>query len=126
MMMEKTNGGIKVDGYYRWITVNNVRYETDIIIHTDGTVSERDETASMDFKGDYFHVPLSERELHFLSEERPEKVIIGSGFKGMLPLTPNAKVILREYGYVARITTDAIQLVNDERSKFVAIMHIKC
>ena len=126
MTMEKTNGGIKVDGFYRWMTVNDVRYETDIIIHTDGTVTERDETTSLDFKGDYFHVPLSERELNFLSEERPEKVIIGSGFKGMLPLTPNAKEILREYGYVTRITPDAIDLVNAEKSKFVAIMHIRC
>ncbi|MCG7844068.1 MAG: hypothetical protein MIO90_01395 [Methanomassiliicoccales archaeon] len=124
--MDKEKGGIKVDGFYRWITVNNVRYETDIIIHTDGTVSVRDETASLDFAGDYFHVPLSERELQFLSEERPEKVIIGSGFKAMLSLTPNAKEILREYDYVEKTTSDAIELINNEKSKFVAIMHIRC
>jgi len=116
----------KLDGYYKWITVNGVMYDTDIIIHTDGSITERDETISFPYKDDFFHIPLSERELGFIEEEKPDKIIIGSGFKAMLPLTLGAKELLKPYNYVEKMTTDAIQMINNERSRFVAIMHIKC
>lgn len=116
----------KLDGYYRWITVNGVMYNTDIIIHTDGSITLRDENVSLPYKDDFFHVPLSERELGFINEENPEKIIIGSGFKGMLPLTLGAKNLLKPYNYVEKVTTDAIEMINNEKGNFIAIMHIRC
>lgn len=125
-IMTEDKPAFKLDGYYKWITVNGVMYNTDIIIHTDGSITVRDESISLPYKDDFFHVPLSERELGFISEENPEKIIIGSGFKGMLPLTLGAKNLLKPYNYVERVTTDAIQMINKEKGNFIAIMHIRC
>jgi hypothetical protein len=124
--MESSTSRLKLDGYNKWITVNGVMYNTDIIIHIDGSVTERDENLSVPYMFG-FHVPLSEDELDFIHKERPEKVIIGCGFRGMLNLTPGAKELLRPYNYIEKVTTDAIQMINEENSsRFVAIMHIRC
>ena len=125
--MEESKPRFKLDGYYNWVSVNGTTYNTDIIIHADGSITERDEFFSAPYKNDYFHVPLSEDELEFVPEEKPEKVFVGCGYKAMLPLTPGAKELLQPYNPVARSTQDVIQMINKETSdRFVAIIHIKC
>jgi len=117
---------LKLDGYYHWITVNGERFETDIIIHTDGSVSERLEFLSVPYKYG-FHIPLSEAELDFLDDEKPDKVYIGCGYKAMMNLTLGAQELLRPYTYIEKSTLDIIELINKEKpSNFVAIMHVRC
>ena len=75
----------QVDGQHGWLKVNGIRYEHDIIIHSDGLVTGRNcgcspvlrAQLSSVYKADYFHSPLTEFELDFLKEEQPEVVIIG-------------------------------------------------
>lgn len=124
--MEGSRFPLKLDGYYHWIKVNEERYETDVIIHVDGTITERIEFLSVPYKFG-FHIPLSEAELDFLAEEKPDKIFIGCGFKAMMNLTPGAKELLKPYKYVEKGTTDIIDMINEEKpTNFVAIMHISC
>ncbi|HNU35304.1 MAG TPA: hypothetical protein PKJ15_01795 [Methanomassiliicoccales archaeon] len=125
-IMDVIKPRMRLDGYYRWITVNGTMYNTDIIIHRDGTVTERMENLSEPYKFG-FHIPLSEAELEFLKEERPNKLFIGCGFKGMMDLTLGAKEMLGSQNFVAKTTQDIIQMINEGKDQdFVAIMHIRC
>jgi hypothetical protein len=123
---EKDKEMLQVDGYLKWISINGIRYDHDIVIHTDGSITRRDEEASIPYQSDYFHIPLSESELDFIERERPEKVIVGAGYRGMLPLTPNAKALLKQYNLVERLTPDAMEMLRTETSRYIAIMHIRC
>ena len=109
-----------------WLEVDGKRYERDVIVHVDGTVSPRDTERSMAYRGEYFHIPLSELELDFLETEKPEVVIIGGGHKGMMTLTPKAKDILSRYVMRTGTTEKAVECMNDEPRRFVAILHSTC
>lgn len=124
--MEGNRFPLKLDGYYRWITVNGERFEIDIIIHTDGSVTARDEGLSKPYQFGH-HVPLSEAELGFLKDEKPDKVFIGCGFKAMMNLTMGAQEIMKAYPYIEKDTLDIIDMINEQKpSNYVAIMHIRC
>lgn len=124
----------KIDGQHGWLMVNGTRYDHDIIIHADGSVTARNCGCSPDLRAklektylnDYFHVPLAEWELEFLLEERPEIVIVGAGFRGMLPITPKAKEILARYEHKILSTPRAIELLVSEGRRYVAILHSTC
>jgi hypothetical protein len=109
-------------------------YEHDVIIHADGRVTSRNcgcspaLRAQLDqtYLGDYFHAPLAEWEIDFLEEEKPEVVIVGAGFRCMLPLTPRAKEALAKYEHKVVSTQRAMELVSNEGRRFVAILHLSC
>lgn len=125
---------MRIEGQHGWLMVNGTRYEHDIIIHADGSVTGRNCGCSpalraqlpQDYLSDYFHVPLTEHELEFLRDEMPEIVIIGAGFRGMLPLTPKAKDILAGYDHKIMPTPKAIEYLGTEGRRFVAILHSTC
>jgi hypothetical protein len=117
---------LQVDGYHGFININGKRFEKDVIIHADGSITERPVEISKSEKSDYFHIPLTEKELGFVDEEKPEVVIIGLGFKAMLPITPRAKERLSKYELKAVPTYRAIELVQEEKRKFIAILHLTC
>ena len=79
---------------FGWIEINKIRYNHDVIIHPDGSVTRRSKKKSKDLKSTYGHTPLSEHELEFLNSQHPEIVFIGTGQYGDLPLTPGAKKVL--------------------------------
>lgn len=116
----------RVEGYHGWIEVDGVRYSRDIIIHTDWKVTERETHLSLHYRDGCFHTPLSEDELRFLLEEKPEVVIIGAGYKGMMSLTPRAKEMLGGIEHEILMTQQAVDRVNEEDRRFVAILHITC
>ena len=98
----------------------------DLLIHVDGRASDRNIQRSMPYRSDFFHIPLSELELGDLAEERPEVVIVGAGYKGMMSLTPRAKEILSAYETVVLTTDQAIERIKAERRSFYAILHLTC
>jgi len=116
----------KVEGEFGWVSVGGTRYSKDIIIHADGAVTERQTQLSSGYKGDYFHLPLSENELGFLDAEKPEVVIIGAGHKAMLTLTPRAREIIEKYDHVVLSTPRTLERINKEQRRYVAIIHLKC
>jgi len=111
---------------FGWIKVNEVMYEKDIILHTDGTVTTRKKKKSKDLKPIYGHTPLSENELDFLSKEKPDVVYIGTGHQAALPITPEAKLILKKYETIILPTPEVTEKINQEHQKMVALIHITC
>ena len=112
---------------FGWIKVSEVMYENDIILHVDGRVTKRKKKKSRDLKLFYGgHTPLSERELDFLSEEKPDVVYIGTGHQSALPITPKATLILKKYETVILPTREITEKINQEHRKIVAIIHVTC
>lgn len=106
--------------------VNGVKYENDIVIHTDGRVTKRKKKKSKALKPIYGHTPLSERELYFLSEEKPDVVYVGIGHESALPITPEANLILSKYETVILPTQEIIEKISQENRKMAAIIHVTC
>ncbi len=118
--------GDRVETGFGWIRIKGTRYEHDIVIHTDGTVSKRKKKLSKPYAGEYGHTPLSAGELGFLEEERPAVVYIGTGQYGDLPLTPDAAALLGPYTPVVRPTSDILPLLEKELRKYAAVLHVTC
>ena len=100
---------------FGWITLGGTRYDHDIVIHTDGSVSKRNKKLSKPLKGEYGHTPLSAGELEFLEKEHPEVVYIGTGQYGDLPLTLEAVAFLESYEPVVMPTPDILYLIKQEK-----------
>jgi hypothetical protein len=111
---------------FGWIEIDKVRYDHDVIIHTDGSITRRSKKKSKVLKSTYGHTPLSGQELEFLADERPEIVYIGTGQYGDLPLTPDVEIVLSRFGTVIRPTPDILDLLDKEHRSFVAIIHVTC
>jgi len=111
---------------FGWIEIDKVRYDHDVIIHTDGNVTRRSKKKSKALKTSYGHTPLSDHELDILRKEKPEIVYIGTGQYGDLPITPEAKMILRQFETVILPTPEILDMVKKERRSFIAIIHVTC
>ncbi len=111
---------------FGWIEINGERYENDVIVHVDGAVTKRKKKLSKKLKEKYGHTPLSDKELDFLSKEKPKVVMIGKGQYGDLPITPKAQKILDNYDLVVDSTPKVLERVEKEQKKFVAIVHVTC
>jgi hypothetical protein len=111
---------------FGWIEVGGRRYEHDIVIHTDGSVSRRKKRLSKPMKADDGHTPLSEHELGFLRDERPEVVYVGTGQYGSLPLTPGAEEVLSRYAAVVKPTGEILASLMGEKRPHAAILHLTC
>jgi hypothetical protein len=111
---------------FGWIEIDKIRYDYDVIIHGNGSVTKRSKKKSKDLKNTYGHTPLSEYELDFLEKEQPEKVFIGTGQYGDLPLTPNAENVLSRFKTIIRPTPEILDILKKEHRSFVAIIHVTC
>lgn len=111
---------------FGWIEIGGVRYDHDVIIHRNGSVTKRSKKKSKDLKNTYGHTPLSENELDFLKKEQPEKVFIGSGQYGDLPLTPDAENVLSRFETFIHPTPEILDMLKKEPHSFVAIIHVTC
>jgi hypothetical protein len=111
---------------FGWIEIDKIRYEHDVIIHIDGSVTKRSKKKSRDLKSTYGHTPLSDHELEFLESEKPEIVYIGTGQSGDLPLTPDAKKMLMRFETIIRPTPDILAMMKKEQRSFIAIIHVTC
>ncbi len=111
---------------FGWVEIDESRYENDIIVHVDGSISKRKKKLSRDQKEEYGHTPLSENELDFLEREHPKVVIIGSGQDGSLPITPRAKKILSAYETIIENTPGSLDAMAKEERPYVAIIHVTC
>jgi hypothetical protein len=111
---------------FGWIEIDNIRYDHDVIIHRDGSVTKRSKKRSKELKSTYGHTPLSDHELDILGKEKSEIVYIGTGQYGDLPITPEAKMILRQFETVILPTPEILDMVKKERRSFIAIIHVTC
>ena len=111
---------------FGWLIIDGVKYQKDVIIHSNGKITKREKKKSKDLKSIYGHTPLSERELDFLSEEKFEVLYVGIGHEAALPITPEAKQILDKYNAVILPTPEVIGKIEKGQRKFVAIIHVTC
>jgi hypothetical protein len=116
----------RYEAAHGWFSIYGRRFDHDAIVRSDGTVERRRVELSLPYRGEYFHTPLSEKELDFLNEDRPEVLIIGAGFKGMMQLTPLALERLNDISVFTLTTDKAIEMMNRESKRFVAILHLTC
>lgn len=117
---------MSIKAKFGWIKVNDDEFEKDIVIHSNGNITKREKKKSKDLKSEYGHTPLSERELKFLPEEKFDTLYIGTGHDEALPITPEARDILKKYNTVILPTPDVIGKIEEEKGKFVAIIHLTC
>ena len=111
---------------FGWLEISGTRYDHDIVIHTNGTVSKRKKKLSKPYAGEYGHTPLASGELAFLERERPAVVYIGTGQYGDLPLTPDTIALLEAYGPVVKPTPDLLPLLEQEQRTYAAVLHVTC
>jgi hypothetical protein len=111
---------------FGWVEIGGTRYEHDIIIHTDGSVSKRKKKLSKPWASEFGHTPLSAAELEFLQDEKPEMVYVGTGQYGDLPVTPDAASLLAKFPHLVRPVPDVIPLIEKEQRKFAAVLHVTC
>ena len=111
---------------FGWIEIAGTRYEHDIVIHTDGSISKRQKKLSKPYREEYGHTPLSAEELAFLEKEHPSVVYIGTGQYGDLPLTPDAAALLEAYAPAIGKTPDILALIKEEKRKHIAVLHVTC
>jgi hypothetical protein len=102
------------------------KYDKDVVVHADGSVTKRKKKKSKDLKSLYGHTPLSERELDFLEDEKPAVVYVGVGYDGALPITEEAKKTLSQYHPVILATPEVVEKLKDEKRNYVAIIHVTC
>jgi hypothetical protein len=115
-----------IESQFGWIGINGEKYEKDIVIHSDGSVTKREKKKSKDLKLEYGHTPLSERELEFLSKEHFKALYVGTGQEAALPITPKALEMLNKYNAVILPTPEVIRRIEDEKKNFVALIHVTC
>ena len=111
---------------YGWIEIDHVRYDHDIIIHTDRSVSKRSKKKSKKLKNSYGHTPLADHELSFLNDEQPPVIYIGTGQYGDLPVTIESHGILRHFETFIRPTPEILTLIEEESRSFAAVIHVSC
>ena len=111
---------------FGWIEIDQVRYDHDVIIHRDGSVTKRSKKKSKELKSTYGHTPLSDQELEVLKKEKPEIVYIGTGQYGDLPITPEAEKELSRFETVIRPTPEILDMLKKEHRSFIAIIHVTC
>lgn len=116
--MEDSFGSINLFGH---------KYSKDVVVHVDGCVTKRKKKKSRDLKPFYSgHTPLSEKELNFLKVEKPKVVYVGIGYDAALPITEEAKQMLNNYETIMLPTPNIIGKIEQEKRKFVAIIHVTC
>jgi len=115
-----------VKSKHGWIEVDGIRYNHDIIIHGDRSVTRRSKKKSKKYRKKYGHTPLADHEIEFLQEENPGIIYIGTGQYGDLPITKEARKILGGYDTVILPTPDIMALLEEEDRPFVAVIHVSC
>jgi hypothetical protein len=119
------------EGYMKtrfgWVELWDIRYDHDVIIHTDRTVEKRSKKKSRKFKDPYGrHTSLADYELVVVKKEKPDVVFIGTGQYGDLPITNESKKILSRYETVVLPTPDVLEAMEKELRPFVAVLHVTC
>jgi hypothetical protein len=117
---------LSINAEFGWVKIDGSLYKKDVIIHANRKITKREKKKSKDLKSIYGHIPLSERELEFLSMEKFEVIYVGTGHEAALPITPEANQILREHKAVILSTSEVIKQIQQEARNFIAIIHITC
>lgn len=113
------------------ININGVKYFDDVIIRSNFAVERRPKERSSSLKAKFGHTPLTWDEIKdVIEEEKPEYLVIGTGFLGSMPVLGVAeqakglgiKVIMEKTG---RAVDEFMKLIGEGR-KAVGVFHLTC
>lgn len=113
------------------ISINNTKYFDDVIIRSNFAVERRPKERSSSLRSKYGHTPLTWEEIKDIVEsEKPEYLVIGTGFLGAMPILGvveqaealGIKVITEKTG---RAVDEFIKLINEGR-RTVGVFHLTC
>ena len=103
------------------IVIKGKRYATDVIIYPDHVEDNwwREEGHS-----------LSPVDLWTVVQAKPEVLVVGTGYSGLMRVPPETEKYLREQGIrlIAERTTEAVRIYNQlcPSTKVVAALHLTC
>lgn len=111
-----------IDGYsFGEISINNKIYTSDVIVYPD-----RVDPSWWRKKG---HSPV-EADLRGIMEEKPDILIIGTGYSGMMRIPESTVDFLKSHGIEMHIqkTGVAVSLFNKQPAgrKIVGVFHLTC
>jgi|GEM_PF-1104188 len=123
---EHNKKALEFDSGFGWVELHGKRYDFDIIVHVDGSITKRENGLSKKKKEKYGHTPLTSKELKELVREAPAMIIIGTGRSGTMPLTPKAERFLADYQSFVDKTPNALERLVTVEEKTVALLHVTC
>ena len=110
-----TFGAVEIDG---------ITYEHDVVIDR-GEIQKRKKKASKKFREAFGHTPLSVEEN---IPWRCERLVIGTGAYGRLPVMDDVKREAHERGVTLIVlpTAEAIKALKKVTTKTNAVLHVTC
>ncbi len=111
---------------FGWVIIDGKKFENDVVVLMDGSVIKRDKKLSRDKKAKYGHTPLTRTELLPLLRVKPDLIVIGTGQDGAMPITPKAQKILNENISFIGPTPEALNWMQKDGRKTVALLHVTC
>jgi hypothetical protein len=108
------------------ITIDGKIFEHDVLIRLSGEVVKRKKKLSKKYYGTS-HV-LSKEEAKFVFERGCDELIVGSGQKGNVRLSPEAAAFFKKKDckVLLQPTPDAIQIFNESHAKKIGLFHVTC
>ena len=108
------------------ITIDGKTYEHDVVIRLSGEVVKRKKKLSKKYYGTS-HI-LSKDEAKFVYEQGCSQLIVGSGQKGNVRLSPEAEAYFakKDCKVLLQPTPEAIKVFNKSHSKKIGLFHVTC
>ena len=108
------------------ITVDDDRYDHDIIITLDGKVKKRKKKLSKVVFGTSHTISLDE--IRYTYQDKSEGIVIGSGQYGVAKLSNEASEFLKNKNckILLRSTPEAMQEWNKTGGNWIGLFHITC
>jgi hypothetical protein len=111
---------------FGWVIIDGKKFENDVVVLIDGSVIKRDKKLSRSKKAKYGHTPLTRTELLPLLRVKPDLIVIGTGQDGAMPITPKAQKILNDNISFIGPTPEALNWMQKDGRKTVALLHVTC
>lgn len=111
---------------FNYIQIDGEPYNFDIMIGLDGELKKREKKLSREALGTGHMLSLPEAKVTY--EEGAEKIIIGTGLKGMLILPDETYAFFKEKNceVVTALSPEAINIYNETEGKIIGLFHVTC
>lgn len=108
------------------ITIDDQRFNHDVLIRLDGTIRKRKKKLSKKYYGTSHKISLEEAE--FIYEEGAQTLVIGTGQYDRVRLSDEAQRYFDSQGLklVTMATPEAIKVWNDEEGEVIGLFHVTC
>lgn len=111
---------------FGYIEAEGTRFDHDIIIRLSGEIKKRKKKLSKAVYGTS-HI-LSLEEAKYIYEKGADKLVVGSGYNGMLELSEEAEEYFKRKKLKIALlpTSEAIEKWNRSSGKAIGLFHVTC